>query len=378
MGSGDISTASLPNLLFVLLLLAAAPGAPSPTCQDPQPLGLQSGTLPSSSLSASSSHSPMVGADMGRLHSEEGGGAWCPKGQVGPPGSDKETDKEWIQVDLEPGTVVTGVVVQGRWAGGQGREWADKVVVEVWVEETNNWVELGGPRPANSDTYTAVELSLGAIATPRLRVLPVSAHPRTVCLRLEVLGCQGESSHLLIWEDEYMAAIIGALVTVIVCLTAIIVFILWRNSTRTSVKDEVLQCNTPGPGSSSSSQSCYTSSYTESNEPVYASSSYNESTEYAAPLLISNNHCSMDWATFFPPPPTSTPPLPHLLPGQLGEIRSHLGEVRPHLGEVRPHPLPPQPHSPRPLPPSPRPPSSHYAASNIIWAGRRGDLGKQV
>ena len=108
---------------------------------------------------------------------------------------------------------------------------------------------------------------------------------------------------MLIWEDEYMAAIIGALVTVIVCLTAIIVFILWRNSRRTSAKDEVLQCNTPGPGSSSSSQSCYTSSYTESNEPVYASSSYNESTEYAAPLLISNNHCSMDWATFFPPPP---------------------------------------------------------------------------
>ena len=349
MGSSEISLASV----LLILLLVLPPGLPSPTCSDPAALGLQSGSLPSSSLSASSSHSPMVGADQGRLHSEAGGGAWCPKGQVG--GSKKEAgaNKEWLQVELEPGTVVTGVLVQGRWAGGQGREWADAVVVEVWAEETNSWVEVGGPREANSDTYTAVELSLGAIVTPRLRVLPVSVHPRTVCLRLEVLGCLGEPS-MLAWGDEYMAAIIGALVTVILCLTAIIVFILWRNSKRAIKDSENLQCNTPGPGSSSSSQSCYTSSYTESNcEPVYASSSYNESTEYAAPLLLPS-HCSpaMDWATFFPPPPTSTPPLPHLLPP--------------------PHP------SPRPLPPSPRPPSSHYAASNIIWAGRRGELGKPV
>ena len=351
MGSSEISFAGLDASVLLILLLVLPPGLSLPTCTDPKALGLQSGALPSSSLSASSSHSPMVGADQGRLHNEAGGGAWCPKGQVG--GSSKEAggaNKEWIQVELEPGTVVTGVVVQGRWAGGQGREWADAVVIEVWTEETNSWVEVGGPREANSDTYTAVELSLGAILTPRLRVLPVSVHPRTVCLRLEVLGCQGEAK-IMWWGDEYMAAIIGALVTVILCLTAIIVFILWRNSNRAIKDSENLQCNTPGPGSSSSSQSCYTSSYTESNEPVYASS-YNESTEYAAPLLLPN-HCgpAMDWATFFPPPPTSTPPLPHLLP--------------------------PQP-SPRPLPPSPRPPSSHYAASNIIWAGRRGELGKPV
>ena len=336
--------------LILILLLVVPPGHPSPACPNPTPLGMQSGALPSSSLSASSSHSPMVGADQGRLHSEAGGGAWCPKGQVGGPSKEAVANKEWLQVVLEPGTVVTGVVVQGRWAGGQGREWADAVVVEVWMDETNSWVEVGGTREANSDTYTPVELSLGAIVTPRLRVLPVSAHPRTVCLRLEVLGCQGKPN-VLAWGDEYMAAIIGALVTVILCLTAIIVFILWRNSNRAIKDSETPQCNTPGPGSSSSSQSCYTSSYQESNEPVYASS-YNDSTEYASPLLLPS-HCSpaMDWATFFPPPPTSTPPLPHLLPPQ---------------------------QSPRPLPPSPRPPSSHYAASNIIWAGRRGELGKPV
>ena len=150
---------------------------------------------------------------------------------------------------------------------------------------------------------------------------------------------------MLIWEDEYMAAIIGALVTVIVCLTAIIVFILWRNSRRTSVKDEVLQCNTPGQGSSLPSQSCYTTSYIESNKPVYVSSSYNKSTKYRAPLKISNNHCSIDSAT-------SLPQLQYLLPDQLGEVRSYL--------------LPPQPHYPAPLlPPSLRPPSSHYAASAL-------------
>ena len=354
MVSADISTVGVREILFVLLLPVAAHGAPFPTCKNPGPLGLQSGALPSSSLSASSSHSPRVGADMGRLYSERAGGAWCPKGLVGPLWYDKETNKEWIQVDLEPGTVITGVVVQGRWAGGQGREWADMVMVEVWVDETNNWVELRGPRRANSDTYTAVEISLSAIATTRLRVLPISAHPRTVCLRLEVLGCQREGTQLMIWKDQYF---IGALMTILIWLTAILVFIIWRNSKRTVVKDEVLQCNTPGLGSSSPSQSSHTTSYIESNSPVYVSSSYNRSTKYRAPLKISDNHCSIDGAT-------SLPQLQYLLPGQLGEVRSYL--------------LPPQPHYPAPLPPSPRPPSSHYAASNIILAARMGDLGKQV
>ena len=342
MVSADISPVGVREILFVLLLPVAALGAPFPTCQNPGPLGLQSGALPSSSLSASSSHSPRVGADMGRLYSERGGGAWCPKGPVGPLWYDKETNKEWIQVDLEPGTVITGLVVQGRWAGGQGREWADMVMVEAWADKTNNWVELRAPRRANSDTYTAVEISLGAIATTRLRVLPVSAHPRTVCLRLEVLGCQREGTLLMIWKDQYF---IGALITILIWLSAILVFIIWRNSKRRVVKDEVLQCNTPGQGSSLPSQSCYTTSYIESNKPVYVSSSYNKSTKYRAPLKISNNHCSIDRAT-------SLPQLQYLLPDQLGEVRSYL--------------LPPQPHYPAPLlPPSLRPPSSHYAASAL-------------
>ena len=96
------------------------------------------------------------------------------------------------------------------------------------------------------------------VVTDRVRVVPVTSHPRTVCLRLELCGCvqagEGEDRFegvhdevpdlteelqlLRPGEDTaapslhpapapgLMSAVIGVLVTVILLLTAVIVFIL--------------------------------------------------------------------------------------------------------------------------------------------------------
>lgn len=44
--------------------------------------------------------------------------------------------------------------------------------------------------PGNTNTYTVVEQTLEPpILATRLRILPQSVHVRTVCMRLEIVGC---------------------------------------------------------------------------------------------------------------------------------------------------------------------------------------------
>ena len=43
---------------------------------------------------------------------------------------------------------------------------------------------------ANKDTHSKVEMALEEpVITRMVRILPVSKHPRMVCLRVELLGC---------------------------------------------------------------------------------------------------------------------------------------------------------------------------------------------
>ena len=48
---------------------------------------------------------------------------------------------------------------------------------------------------ANTDTSSKVEILVERVLTKAVRVIPVSRHPRMVCLRIEILGCdiKGES-----------------------------------------------------------------------------------------------------------------------------------------------------------------------------------------
>ena len=69
-------------------------------------------------------------------------------------------------------------------------EFAEEISVWVWREAGQEWEEVVGGAAANRDTYSKVEVLLGrAELTSRVRVAPVSSHPRMVCLRVELLGC---------------------------------------------------------------------------------------------------------------------------------------------------------------------------------------------
>ena len=63
-------------------------------------------------------------------------------------------------------------------------------MIQYLVEE-GEWVSEREWRKANIDTFTPVVILLRTrVRTSRVRIVPVSHHPRTVCLRVEVCGCQ--------------------------------------------------------------------------------------------------------------------------------------------------------------------------------------------
>ena len=75
-------------------------------------MGVESGGIPDSALSASSSYDPLnVGPQHARLGQDTGGGAWCPRDPVGP---DPDTHHQWLGVNLTSPHVISSVLTQGR------------------------------------------------------------------------------------------------------------------------------------------------------------------------------------------------------------------------------------------------------------------------
>ena len=179
---------------MLLLLAVLAVPALCHTCR--HTLGLSDGTIKDSQISASSSFSPRtVGPSKARLGTERGGGAWCPASLLTP----ETGDQEWIQVDLERDMVVEGVMVQGRYAGGQGQEFAEFVRILVWDSKEEDWQVVRDNTSslvirANKDTHSKVQIFFKEpVITSMVRIVPVSKHPRMVCLRVELLGCHIQS-----------------------------------------------------------------------------------------------------------------------------------------------------------------------------------------
>ena len=71
---------------------------------------------------------------MGRLHSTEGGGAWCPATMV------TNYTKEWLEVDLEKKMIITAISLQGRWDNGVGQEFSPYIVLEYYDDLTHQFV----------------------------------------------------------------------------------------------------------------------------------------------------------------------------------------------------------------------------------------------
>jgi len=190
------------TLVSVVLAKKVANTSADQVCSSP--LGVGDGTVKDNMMRASSSFSSAtVGAENGRVGSERGGGAWCPASLV------EEESKEWLEVELSKVARVTGLATQGRWAGGQGQEFAEWVRLQWWSDDQQRWVDAGAPMEANKDTYSKVEMRLEQeVQASKLRIIPVSQHPRMVCLRVELLGCwveEDQEKQLLLdqGEDEY-------------------------------------------------------------------------------------------------------------------------------------------------------------------------------
>jgi len=220
-----------------------------------EPLGMEDGRIRDNQLSASSSYQPsLVGPSKARLHSELGGGAWCPRSAV----SVESDSQEWLEVDLESDHLITGLITQGRFAHGLGQEFAELFMLQYWKEGQGVWDDyrdLKGERllPGNSNTFSPSEIPLkaGPVIASKIRVLPFSYHTRTVCLRLEIRGCKyngnffslftgasltnsSASLHKSLQVDDwneatFLGAAVGILVTVSLAAIAAIVYVLIRN-----------------------------------------------------------------------------------------------------------------------------------------------------
>nr|XP_045601963.1 discoidin domain-containing receptor 2-like [Procambarus clarkii] len=175
-------------LLLSSLTLLPASGLHTGQCE--AALGMQSFAIPDERLSASSYFDAAVNAVYGRAHVEAGGGAWCPREMIHGEG------QEFLEVDLGVLHVITKVEVQGRFGNGQGKEFARHYKLQLWRPGLDHWVTFTDGRgqellEGNTNTYLAKTSQLSPpVIAARVRFLPYSDHPRTVCMRVELYGCQ--------------------------------------------------------------------------------------------------------------------------------------------------------------------------------------------
>jgi discoidin domain receptor family protein 2 len=107
-----------------------------------------------------------------------------------------EAANEFLEIDLGSEHYVGGVITQGRFANGLGQEFAEFFLLQYWrpgMEDFKDYVNGAGVDlfTGNRDTYSEVETRLEpALIASRVRIVPFSYHPRTVCMRVELKGCK--------------------------------------------------------------------------------------------------------------------------------------------------------------------------------------------
>jgi len=117
----------------------------------------------------------------------------------------------------------------------------------------------------NTNTYQEVENLLGnmLVIASKIRIVPYSKHPRTVCLRVELKGCRysGNFYNLLVnelgrlnsslpekalqvddWDEKtFLGAAVGILITVVLAATAAAVLVVVRNRSQRKSLSELSQ-----------------------------------------------------------------------------------------------------------------------------------------
>ncbi|XP_014243467.1 discoidin domain-containing receptor 2-like isoform X3 [Cimex lectularius] len=177
---------------FIVFVVVFLP--PWITCLDlvrcGSPLGMESGDIPDSAISASSAYdSASVGPYHARLKHDKNGGAWCPRAMV------SKDSMEFLQIDLGKLRVITGTRTQGRFGNGQGQEYTEEFYLDYWrpgFTKWHRWKNRTGSQKltGNTNTYTVVEQKVDpVIIASKIRFLPYSLHVRTACMRVDMLGC---------------------------------------------------------------------------------------------------------------------------------------------------------------------------------------------
>ena len=168
---------------------------------------MEHGHIKDSDITASSTfdqHS--VGAHVGRVRQDVKGGAWCPAQTI------SAGVREWLEINLHQDYRITAAETMGRYGGGQGQEFAQSYQLEYWRAATNTWhlyTNTSGHQviQANRNTYMANKQSLEpTVVASKVRFLPHSHHPRTVCMRVELYGCPYSSpvqSYTVVQGDQF-------------------------------------------------------------------------------------------------------------------------------------------------------------------------------
>ncbi|CAL4141734.1 unnamed protein product, partial [Meganyctiphanes norvegica] len=178
------------HMLLLLFLIFTRQGLTLDTGLCSGALGMQSGAIPDDHITASSFFDDIVKAIHARAHVEVGGGAWCPRNIV------HKEEKEFLEVNLDHVHVVTKVEVQGRFGNGKGQEFTEQYKLQYWRPGLSHWVTYKDGQgnellEGNSNTYLAKSATLQPpVIASRVRFVPFSNHPRTVCMRVEVFGCK--------------------------------------------------------------------------------------------------------------------------------------------------------------------------------------------
>ena len=64
---------------------------------------------------------------------DRSGGAWCPKQQIA------ENVNEFLEIELNSVSVISGIATQGRYGNGRGQEYAEAFRLEYWRSELSQW-----------------------------------------------------------------------------------------------------------------------------------------------------------------------------------------------------------------------------------------------
>ncbi|XP_032410683.1 coagulation factor VIII isoform X1 [Xiphophorus hellerii] len=152
------------------------------------PLGLEKGSVPDSSFSASSFHSSFLRSwspFLARLHQSGGANAWRPK---------NNNPHEWLQVDLGKAKRITGIITQG------ARSMLTQMMVTefsvTFSQDRHSWSSVLEESSQREKIFTGnndPDEEVFTVFEPPLFARYLRIHPRgwvnDIALRLEVLGC---------------------------------------------------------------------------------------------------------------------------------------------------------------------------------------------